>query len=269
MTKRRIKKIYLRGFKFFLFFCVLIAVLIAGNYLYRNRARIFSRLGGPVPTVYYSDFSTTIPTGYKIHGIDVSRYQGTINWEQVKQMESNGVKLGFAFIKATEGNTKVDHQFRRNWTETGKHEIPAGAYHFFIPGKSPQVQARNFIQTVKLRKGGLPPVLDIEKTGKVSANQLRNDVKEWLEKIESYYGVTPIIYTNISFYERYFSEGFEKYPIWIAHYLQPGKPRTNRKWTFWQHSETGRVNGINHKVDFNVFYGDSTEFRNLLVNTLP
>lgn len=217
------------------------------------------------PHIFYPGFEINIPSGYRIHGIDVSRYQQVINWAEVKQMESGGIRIGFVFIKATEGITRVDNQFRRNWVEAEKNEIPKGAYHFYVPGRDARRQALNFTQIVNLNPGDLPPVLDIEKRGRLSDRQIREDAKEWLRIVEEKYGVVPIIYTNISFYERYFAAGFERYPIWIAHYLQPGKPRTERKWSFWQHSETGRVNGIKGMVDFNVFYGDSTDFRKLLI----
>lgn len=217
------------------------------------------------PHIFYPGFEITIPSGYKIHGIDVSRYQQVINWKEVKEMESKGVKIGFAFIKATEGITKIDNQFGRNWAEAHRHDMPRGAYHFYVPGRNVEKQAKNFMQTVRLKPGDLPPVLDIEISGRLTVTQIRRDAKTWLELIEQKYGVVPILYTNISFYEKYFYEGFEKYPIWIAHYLQPNKPRTNRKWHFWQHSETGRVNGIKGMVDFNVFHGDSAQFRSLLI----
>ena len=90
-------------------------------------------------------------------------------------------------------------------------------------------------------------------------------VKTWLDAVENHYGVKPVIYTNIDFYRRYFQSGFEEYPLWIAHYLQPDKPRIEKDWVFWQHSEKGRVNGIKAPVDFNVFYGDSSDFNNFII----
>ena len=217
------------------------------------------------PRIFYPGFEINIPAGYEIHGIDVSRYQSRINWKEVKEMEVNGIKIGFAFIKATEGEKNVDPQFKRNWRKIQNQNIPKGAYHFYIPGVNPDKQAKNFIQTVSLQKGDLPPVLDIEISRHVTVSQMQGDVKRWLQIVEKYYGIKPIIYTNISFYETYFHSGFEEYPIWIAHYLQPLQPRTNRNWIFWQHSENGRVNGIIGKVDFNVFYGDSSDFRQVLI----
>lgn len=217
------------------------------------------------PHVFYPGFQIEIPNGYQIHGIDVSRYQSTVNWTEVKNMEEKGIKIGFVFIKATEGTSIVDGQFRRNWLEAEDKHIPKGAYHFFIATRSAKKQAQNFMQIVNLKHGDLPPVLDVEKSLGVSVSQMQKGVKAWLDEVEKHYGVKPILYTNIDFYDHYFQTGFEDYPLWIAHYLQPEKPRIESKWTFWQHSEKGRVDGIKAPVDFNIFYGDSSEFYNFLI----
>ena len=215
--------------------------------------------------VSYPEFGITIPRGYEIHGIDVSKYQQTISWEAVEQMQVQNIKLGFAFIKATEGNNNTDAFFKRNWKKSKQAGVIRGAYHFFIASKDGKTQAKNFIKRVELESGDLPPVLDVEQTYGASANQLRNEVKEWLDVTELYYGVRPIIYTNVDFYEKYLKGHFDDYPLWVAHYLQPNQPRISRDWIFWQHSEQGRVNGIHSKVDFNVFNGDSLAFRSLLI----
>jgi lysozyme len=94
---------------------------------------------------------------------------------------------------------------------------------------------------------------------------LRKRVKEWLSVIENHYGVKPIIYTNADFYTNILGSEFDDYPLWVAHYLQKNKPRIERPWTFWQYSETGNVNGILSKVDFNVFNGDSSDFEELRI----
>ena len=83
--------------------------------------------------------------------------------------------------------------------------------------------------------------------------------------IEHHYKIKPIIYTNIDFYENFLTGQFDDYPLWIAHYLAQDKPRIGRNWTFWQYNEMGHVNGIDANVDFNVFNGDSTDFKKLLV----
>lgn len=218
-----------------------------------------------VKFVRYTEFGIPIPSNYEIHGIDVSRYQQRISWEAVKAMQVNDVKLGFAFIKATEGNGNVDPYFKRNWKKAKEAGMVRGAYHFFIASRDGMKQAQNFMNKVVLESGDLPPVLDVEQTHGMSATVIRKEVKEWLDALESSYNVKPIIYTNVDFYNHYLKGFFDDYPLWVAHYLQPHKPRIRRDWHFWQHSERGKVNGITSRVDFNVFNGDSSEFRALLV----
>ena len=241
-------------FKIFLWLCLIIIALYYAVQFFNSP-----------PSIFYPGFQIDIPPGYEIHGIDVSKYQNNINWKEVKNMEEKGIKIGFVFIKATEGTSIVDAQFGRNWIEADEQNIPKGAYHFFVSNRNAKKQADNFIQIVNLKKGDMPPVLDVEKSHGVSVADMQKGVKTWLNAVENYYGVKPVIYTNIDFYERYFADGFEDYPLWIAHYLQPDKPRIEKNWLFWQHSEKGRVNGITTPVDFNVFYGDSADFNNFLI----
>lgn len=257
MSPRKGKK---TGFFKVIVYSSLVAVFVFVGYLgwlwWANRQMEF---------VHYKEFGIPIPSDYSIHGIDVSRYQQRISWETVKEMKVNEIKLGFAFIKATEGNGNVDPYFKRNWKKAKEAGIIRGAYHFFIASKDGTTQAKNFTKKVTLEAGDLPPVLDVEKTHRADAVTIRREVKEFLDILESTYSVKPIIYTNVDFYDRYLKGYFDEYPLWVAHYLQPHKPRIKRNWTFWQHSEAGRVNGIFAKVDFNVFNGDSTGFRSLLV----
>lgn len=215
--------------------------------------------------VQYPAFGISIPENYLIHGIDVSRYQSIISWDAVKEMKVKNVQLGFVFIKATEGIVNTDPQFRRNWKKSKQAGMVRGAYHFFLATKDGREQAENFISAVDLEEGDLPPVVDIEQTYGVSLPVLKKELKEWLDVIEYYYGVKPIIYTNVDFYSRCLGKEFNSYPLWAAHYFQYDTPRVNRQWDFWQHSEEGRVNGILSKVDFNVFNGDSLEFKNILM----
>jgi len=213
----------------------------------------------------YPEFGIIIPGEYNIHGIDVSKYQQTIAWEEVQKMQVQQIKLGFAFIKATEGVGNNDETFSRNWKKSKQAGIIRGAYHFFIGSKDGKLQAENFIDKVELEPGDLPPVLDVEQLNGVNGMILKKEVRKWLQTTETYYGVKPIIYTNVDFYNRYLGSEFNDYPLWVAHYYQDEHPRIGRGWTFWQHSDEGRVNGIISKVDFNVFNGDSLEFRNILV----
>ena len=213
---------------------------------------------------HYTEFGIVIPNGYEVHGIDVSKYQSVIAWDAVKQMNVQGIHMQFAFIKATQGTDGTDPQFRRNWKKSKEAGLRRGAYHFFVPYADGAAQARHFFDQVTLEDGDLPPVLDVEHIRGVPPERLRTEVKKWLEMAEEHYGIRPIIYTNVDFYERYLGTMFDEYPLWAAHYYQPDQPRIGREWSFWQHSDQGHVSGIAHKVDFNVFNGDSIKFRGML-----
>ncbi|SDE69855.1 lysozyme [Mucilaginibacter pineti] len=214
----------------------------------------------------YKSFNIRIPSGYTVHGIDVSSYQGKINWQKVKAMNEDGVHISFAFIKATEGVLSMDPYFQRNWREAPKAGIICGAYHFFLPQKSGVWQARFFLQTVKVEKGDLPMVVDVERLYGTTPAKMREQLLSFIKHITSKTGVKPIIYTNLSFYADYLQGYFDDYPLWIAHYYQPQlRVGSNTNWQFWQNSDKARINGINMKVDFNVFKGDSTEFSRLLI----
>jgi lysozyme len=215
--------------------------------------------------VRYEAFGIEIPDGYRIHGIDVSNHQQFIDWSSVAEMQIDSIRLGFAFMKATEGTDFTDKRFKRNWEQSKEAGVIRGAYHFFLANKSGRTQAKFFMKTVPIAVGDLPPVVDVEKLNGTKSAVMIRELKIFLNELEMYYRVKPIIYTYLNFYERYLGDAFKEYPLWIAHYLQPTKPRIEREWTFWQHSESGRVNGIRTKVDFNVFYDDSTSFQNLLI----
>jgi lysozyme len=225
------------------------------NYILDRRAR-FTR---------YPGFGISIPTDFSIYGIDVSHHQGHIAWDAVREMREGRIRLGFAFIKATEGIRLKDSRFDRNWRSARQNGISRGAYHYFLPDKNASQQAAHFIQQVKLRSGDLPPVLDVEETRGMPPATIRKRVREWLNIVSKHYGVKPIIYASPSFYHRVLGSEFNDHQLWVAHYVRRNQPRIGRNWSLWQFSESGRVNGIRSRVDFNVFRGDSTEFRKLLI----
>lgn len=238
---------------------IFLAVLAAAAYLW------WRGLEKQVKFVRYEEFGIDMPVNYKIHGIDVSKFQKDINWAAVKQMQVDKIRISFAFIKATEGITRQDAAFKQNWDRAGKAGLIRGAYHFFYATRDPLKQAINFHNVVDLQSGDLPPVLDIETSNNQPAAVIRSTAKIWLEEMEKVYKVKPIIYTNIHFYETYLGSEFDRYPLWIAHYYQKERPRSDRAWLFWQHSDIGRVNGIRTTVDFNVFKGDSTDLAKLCI----
>ncbi|WP_299826500.1 glycoside hydrolase family 25 protein [uncultured Pontibacter sp.] len=203
------------------------------------------------------------PMGNSVLGVDVSRYQRKINWEKVKEND-----VSFAFIKATEGVKLQDSFFERNWEKTAEAGILRGAYHFYLPHLKPDVQAKNFINTVTLAPGDLPPVLDVEVRGRMPLNHFRGDLKEWLVLVERKYGVKPIIYTGHSFYKDYLEGYFDEYPLWIAHYnvRELTLQKTDRTLlSFWQHTDKGVIEGIKGHVDCNIFYGSLRELKTLCI----
>jgi len=213
----------------------------------------------------YESFHIKIPKKHSVHGIDVSYYQGKIDWQKVKEMKDDDVKITFAFIKATEGLLLVDPYFQRNWREAPKSGIKVGAYHFFRPQRSGLWQANFFLQTVSLEKGDLPPVVDIESLDGITPEQMRKQLNAFVVQVEAKTKVRPIIYSGLKFYKDYLMGYYEGYPFWVAHYHQPKLKLDDRLWKFWQHSDKAKINGINHVVDFNAFNGDSLQFQQILI----
>ncbi|WPQ64277.1 glycoside hydrolase family 25 protein [Chitinophaga sancti] len=254
MTKSREKK----RWRLVVFIFQLIVIITAGLVYYQLKT-------GRLNFVRYEEFGIDMPVDYEIHGIDVSKFQKNINWEAVQQMQVENIHISFAFIKATEGITRQDGNFRQNWSRAKRAGVVRGAYHFFYATRDPLKQAINFQNVVQLESGDLPPVLDIEVSNGQPPAVIRSTARVWLEEMKKAYGVKPIIYTNVHFYETYLGDEFDDYPLWVAHYYQKKKPASARNWLFWQHNDGGRVNGISTTVDFNVFRGDSLAFSKLLI----
>ncbi len=191
-------------------------------------------------------------------GFDVSQYQGEINWKLADSVD-NRFPLDFVIIRATAGKDAVDAMFHQNWIQSSKTNLLRGAYHYYRPDENSLEQAQNFIATVKLKKGDLPPVLDIEQ---VPRNQpmdsLRAGLKRWLKTVGTHYGVKPVIYSGESFYKDYLRDHFDGYPFWIANY-NFFVESINSEWMFWQFSEKGTIPGIRGPVDMNIFNGSLDE----------
>lgn len=217
------------------------------------------------PCYGQKEYGVCIPYGYKVHGLDVSHYQGNIDWYALRQNRLTKHPLHFVFMKATEGGDHTDSTFVRNFDKAYEHGFIRGAYHFFSPHTDPIKQADFYIRTVNLKKGDLPPVLDIEVTGKKSKTDLQDALKVWLHKIEGHYGVKPIIYASYKFKMKYLNDSlFNTYPYWIAHYYVDSV-RYQGDWHFWQHTDAGKVSGIDADVDLNVFNGTLEELLQLTI----
>lgn len=248
-----------------------VAIFLFGIILWLSptlRYYVFSIFEYPIHYKEYKNFDIRIPNGFEVHGIDVSKWQSKVDWKRVKNMKVGDVRFSFTFIKATEGTWMTDPKFGDNWTNSKKNGLIRGAYHFYLPHVSPKAQAVNFIRTVQLRSGDLPPVVDVEDNSGMSREQVQKGVKTFMDILEKHYGVKPILYTGRDFYKRYFADEplFKPYTLWIAHYhVDYLSLPDDANWHFWQHSDEGRVNGINEKVDFNVFSGDSLALRRLCI----
>lgn len=197
-------------------------------------------------------------------GIDVSEYQGKINWSYVDTIEKK-YPLHFVFIRATAGNNLVDRRFKRNWEGAKKNKMIRGAYHYYRPNENSLEQAELFIKTVRLKTGDLPPVLDIEKLPKnQSMTNLKKGLRRWLQAVENHYKVKPIIYTGEKYYDDFLKEEFNDYLFWIANYnfyreeIQDG-------WLFWQFTERAAVPGIRENVDVNIYNGDLQQLQFITV----
>lgn len=156
---------------------------------------------------------------YDILGIDVSHYQGEIDWATMANQN-----IDFAFIKATEGSTYVDDYFESNWDNAKKTSIKIGAYHFFSFQTSGKRQAKHYIDTVGYQSGTLFPVVDVELYGKyrkspVEKEYVIQELSDYLYELEMYYGVKPIIYTTMKTYQLYFSNELLEYPLWIPKHI--------------------------------------------------
>ena len=209
-------------------------------------------------------YGVCMPVGYSMHGIDVSHYQGDINWKMLKQTRQGKFPVEFIFMKATEGGDFSDDRFVANFDSAKVHGFIRGAYHFYNPKTDADKQADFFIRSVKLEPGDLPPVLDIEMKSK-DVKKLQQDLKIWLRKVENHYGVKPIIYASYKFKTKYLNDSiFNTYPYWIAHYYVDSV-RYQGEWKFWQHTDVGTLPGIDEKVDLNVFNGSFSELKNILI----
>lgn len=207
------------------------------------------------------------PDGYEIRGIDVSHYQGRIDWEQLRHAFIKGTPVRFAIIKATEGSTYVDENFQQNFYDARENGFMRGAYHFWSNTASARDQANFFLEHVSLEAGDLPPILDVERQPPqgMSVSEFQRNVLEWLDIMEKWFGVKPIVYSNVKFKTLYLNDpSFDAYPFWIAHYYV-SRMEYKGEWKFWQHTDAGRLPGIKGYVDLNIYNGSYYDLRQLTI----
>ena len=214
-----------------------------------------------VPTEAPSeDTSSKAPTQHLL-GVDVSQYQGTVDFEKVK-----AAGVSFAYIKATQGNTWQSPDYKADFEAARAAGLIVGFYHYYMTDDAPQTQFDNFTSHVDLGEGDLPPVVDIEALHKNTRPDLADDLRQFLSMLEGKYGVKPIIYSGVNFANEYLS-GFGNHPLWLAEYGvdQPKTPSGWESWAFWQYSQSGTVDGVNGPVDLDRFSGTHQQLQALLI----
>jgi len=185
-------------------------------------------------------------------GIDVSRWQGEINWEMVA-----AAGYRFAVIRTTVGNYYTDPRFYENWSGARNAGLLVSAYHVVTPEHSAGSQIDRFFDVLGDRKADLPIVLDVELSRGVSPAGITTCVKDCLQMVEQRDDRKPVIYTAKWFWNDHVLESPEwsAYDLWVANYgiSTPSLPAGWSEWKLWQHSDKGRVPGIAATTNLNHF----------------
>jgi len=207
--------------------------------------------------------TTSLSNNANLTGIDISKYQGKIDFEKVK-----AAGIQYVFVRATEGITYQDAFFKQNFKEAREAGLIIGAYHFYETDDDPVSQLKNFTSLVTLQSGDLPPVVDIEKLHDNDKKDLTSNIQTYLDGLEQHYKTKPIIYSGKNFANKYITS-FSDYPLWLAEYqsLYPTLPQGWDKWTFWQYSQTGKVDGVSTDVDINRYNGAESSFKEILIKS--
>ena len=205
------------------------------------------------------DFGANHPGRHEVHGIDLSKWNGTdIDWQTVKK---SGV--AFVFIKGTEGKDRIDSAFATHWRNAANAGIPHAAYHFYYFCSTPEDQADWFIANVPKEANMLPPVLDMEWnhrsptcSKRPDGSRVRAEARRFLDILERHYGRRPIVYTTPDFYRDTGIGKLAGTQFWLRSVAgHPAQTYPGARWTFWQYTGTGVVPGIDGPVDINVFAG--------------
>jgi lysozyme len=212
------------------------------------------------------NFGPVSPRQLAVHGVDVSRWQGEIDWPKLRGQGAN-----FAWIKATDGGDHLDPMFARNWRQAGRAGLKRGAYHFFYWCRRASEQADWFIRNVPKEEGALPPVLDVEWNAQSNCRKRpsRANVLEkmqvFMDRLEAHYGQRPIIYTAPDFYRDNLEGAFPDHPFWLRSVAaHPSQVYPGRKWLFWQYSGSGLSHGVKGRIDLNAFHGSESAWREWL-----
>lgn len=181
-----------------------------------------------------------------VEGIDVSRYQGVIDWKRVAESR----QIGYAYVKATEGERLVDRMYRKNLVEARKTGLRVGSYHFYRPNVNWKRQAKHMKKHVKAQEQDLIPIVDVEVRGRVSHAKFIRDLKRFVEEVEQYYGRKPLLYTYQNFYNKHLVGHFDGYQWMIARYrMEVPTLSDGTNFMMWQYTDSGIMDGVNGCVD--------------------
>lgn len=188
-------------------------------------------------------------------GIDISRYQGRIHWDELK---NGNRQLQFVYVRVFGRDMNMDEMYHIDVKHARDYQIPVGTYMFFTMSLSAKEQFRVFNETVKKEKQDLIPVIDVEDQSiNCDATHIKDSVMLIARLIEQEYGVKPMIYSNQNHYKKYLAPEFDSYPLWIANYSR--EPRVgDARPVLWQYSETGHVYGVWTYVDLDKFVNGAT-----------
>lgn len=178
--------------------------------------------------------------------------------------------ISFIYIKSTEGASVLNKYFLSDYTQARKHGYKVGAYHFYSTKTYAASQAMYFIKNSRYEKGDLPPVLDVEPSHQQimamgGPEAMLGSIRKWLELVEKYRGVRPILYVSQNFINKYFIKDYKNgeylrknYHVWIARY---GEYKPDVHLDFWQLCPDGHVKGIYGYTDINIFNGYADTFK--------
>lgn len=244
---------------------IVIATLVSSVVLFIAYHLMFKQVLYRFTTCYGEKiYGICIPKGYNLYGLDISHHQGDIDWEKFANENPKEHPISFVYMKACEGSDHKDTRFDKNWESARKHGFTRGAYHYFSPYSTGLEQASMFTKTVKLEKGDLPPMIDVEEKPE-NKTLFMQELKIFITKVEDHYGVKPIIYSGKKYKKRYLNDiFFDRYPTWIAHYYVDSL-EVDQNWTFWQCSDRGKLPGINRSVDINIFNGGQSKLDSLRI----
>ncbi|WP_439142345.1 GH25 family lysozyme [Planktotalea sp.] len=209
------------------------------------------------------NFGPRGPSSFPVHGIDAARFQGQMNWRQIRRQ---GIR--FAWLKATEGGDLLDPEFKANWRAAKRARVPVGAYHFYYFCTDPDTQAKWFIKNVPRLRGGMPPVLDLEWnpfsptcTLRPPAAEVRRVANRFIKIVERHYQTRVVVYTAPDFWERNDVARLKR-DFWLRSTANHVEQRYRvRGWRFWQYTATGVLDGVEKEIDLNCFNGTEAQWK--------